>query len=73
MLVNFLRNQADASASWSILGKKRQISHVYTTTDLCLGLTVRLAQGIGLHYAPNPYESTDITVDKAAIVKHAIW
>ncbi|KAM0453582.1 hypothetical protein ACHAPV_008916 [Trichoderma viride] len=55
LLVNFLQNQANAGASWSILG-----------------LTIRLAQTLGLHCSPDP---DDVAVEqkREATVNYYIW
>ncbi|KAL7924612.1 hypothetical protein ACQKWADRAFT_271803 [Trichoderma austrokoningii] len=55
LLVNFLQNQANAGASWSILG-----------------LTIRLAQTLGLHCSPDP---DDVAIDQKgeATINFYIW
>ncbi|KAL7942743.1 hypothetical protein V8C42DRAFT_331790 [Trichoderma barbatum] len=55
LLVNFLQNQANAGASWSILG-----------------LTIRLAQTLGLHCSPDP-DTIAIDQQNEATVKYYIW
>ncbi|PTB39101.1 uncharacterized protein TrAFT101_008098 [Trichoderma asperellum] len=55
LLVNFLQNQANAGASWSILG-----------------LTIRLAQTLGLHCSPDP-DNVAIDQKGEATVKYYIW
>ncbi|KAL7911537.1 hypothetical protein GGI35DRAFT_293329 [Trichoderma velutinum] len=55
MLANFLQNQANAGASWSILG-----------------LTIRLAQTLGLHWSPDP-DTVEVDQQDEATVKYYIW
>ncbi|KAL6812266.1 hypothetical protein V8C40DRAFT_123462 [Trichoderma camerunense] len=55
LLANFLQNQANAGASWSILG-----------------LTIRLAQTLGLHWSPDP-DTVDVDQRDEATVKYYIW
>ncbi|KAL5090761.1 hypothetical protein Trisim1_004067 [Trichoderma cf. simile WF8] len=55
LLANFLQNQANAGASWSILG-----------------LTIRLAQTLGLHWSPDP-DTVDADQRDEATVKYYIW
>ncbi|KAJ6786108.1 hypothetical protein PWT90_02464 [Aphanocladium album] len=56
LLVNFLRNQADASASWAMLG-----------------LTIRLAQSMGMHCLPHLDSVTDENEKRRLIIKQSLW
>ncbi|KAJ3499587.1 hypothetical protein NLG97_g207 [Lecanicillium saksenae] len=56
LLVNFLRNQADASASWAMLG-----------------LTIRLAQSLGMHCLPPLDSPVDETEKRRLVIKHSLW
>lgn len=77
MLVNFLMNQADAGASWSMLGKSYALSadldRALSFSDTDLGLTIRLAQSLGLHCSPNPDAIEDSAEIDKATVKYYIW
>lgn len=40
---------------------------------VAIGLTIRLAQGLGLHCSPNPDKVTDSKGRDEALVKYFIW
>lgn len=77
MLVNFLMNQADAGAAWSMLGRLHTFSAISPSellvSDTGLGLTIRLAQSLGLHCSPTPEIIQDPAKKDQAIVKFYIW
>lgn len=80
LLVNFLRNQADAGASWSMLGKsaqtlKAEISDGSLSALIAnvLGLNARLAQSLGIHCSQDPSTVSEPTRRHEARVKFYIW
>lgn len=70
-------NQADAGASWSMLGKLRALSTILErglcTTDVDLGLAIRLAQSIGLYFPSDPDGMKDSVEKDKATTEHYIW
>jgi hypothetical protein len=70
VLGNVISNNMNAGVAWSLLGKTERAAYalINSTLTFAIGLTIRLAQGLGLHHSP-PSQ----TPMEERTIQHDIW